>query len=115
MNLNIVFLFFEFFLLVFLAGFASAEETAITAITDTQYIKTKKGKNKKDRRTTFLIEKKEKIVFCTLIATNFFNMLLSSIVTVFTIEVIGILYLPLTTSITAIFIIIFAEIIPKTI
>ena len=115
MNLNIVFLFFEFLLLVFLAGFASAEETAITTITDAQYVKTKKGKNKKDKRITFLIEKKEKIVSCTLIATNFFNMLLSSIVTIFTIEVIGILYLPLTTAITAIFIIIFAEIIPKTI
>lgn len=104
----------EFFFFLFLAGFFSCTETAITAITDVEYNKIKRGRGKKEKRITYLIEKKDKIVSTTLIATNFINILISSIITVFTIETIGLKYLPITTLITTIFIIIFAEIIPKT-
>ena len=104
----------ELIILLFLAGFFSCTETAITAITYTEYSKIKKIPKRKERRITYLIDKKDKIVSTTLIATNFINMLISSIVTVFTIETVGVVYLPLTTIIATIFIIIFAEIIPKT-
>jgi CBS domain protein len=103
----------EFLVLLFLAGFFSCTETAITAITEAEYNKIKKVRKRKEKRITYLIDKKDKIVSTTLIATNFINILISSIVTVFTIETIGIMYLPLTTTITTISIIIFAEIIPK--
>ena len=43
----------------------------------------------------------------------FINILISAIITVFTVEKIGAVYLPIATIITTIFIIIFAEIIPK--
>ncbi|MGP1439665.1 MAG: hemolysin family protein [Treponema sp.] len=104
----------EFLILVFLAGFFSCTETAITAITEAEYNKIKKVKREKEKRITYLIDKKEKIISTTLIATNFINILTSSIITVFTIKTLGATYLPLTTVITTISIIIFAEIIPKT-
>lgn len=103
----------EFLILIFLAGFFSCTETAITAITEIEYNKIKRGRSKKEKRIAYLIERKEAIVFTTLIATNFINILISAIITVFTVEKIGAVYLPIATIITTIFIIIFAEIIPK--
>ena len=104
----------EFLILLFLAGFFSCTETAITAITDIEYNKIKRGRSKKEKRIAYLIERKEAIVSTTLIATNFINILISAIITVFTVEKIGAVYLPIATVITTVFIIIFAEIIPKT-
>ncbi len=104
----------DFFVLLFLAGFFSCTETAITTITEAEYNKIKKERGKKEKRITYLIEKKDAIVSTTLIATNFINILLSSVITVFTVEKIGVIYLPIATIITTLFIIIFAEIIPKT-
>jgi len=104
----------EFLILLFLAGFFSCTETAITAITLAEYNKIKRGRKQEDKRIAYLIDKKEAIVSSTLIATNFINILTSSIITVFTVETIGSIYLPIATIITTVFIIIFAEIIPKT-
>ena len=104
----------EFVGLLVLAAFFSSAETAITAIDNYECNALKKSRKKNDKRVSFLIKEKEKIVSTTLIATNFFNMLLSSVVTVFTIEIIGIWYLPVTTAVTTVVIIVFAEIIPKT-
>ena len=112
--MDILFLVAEFLILLFLAAFFSCEETAITAISEIDYRRIKKSSRRREKMISSLIEKKEKIVTSTLIATNFLNMLLSSIVTVFTVEVVGSSFLPLTTGITTIFIIIFAEILPKT-
>ena len=112
--MNVVFLLLEFILLLFLAAFFSCEETAITAISEIEYRRIKKNERKREKMIANLIEKREQIVSTTLIATNFFNMLISSIVTIFTVDTIGAFYLPITTSITTIFIIIFAEILPKT-
>lgn len=115
MIINILFLVSEFLIFLFLAAFFSCEETAITAISEIEYRRVKKGERRREKIIANLIEKKDKIVSATLIATNFLNMLISSIVTVFTVEVVGAIYLPITTAITTIFIIIFAEILPKTI
>lgn len=104
----------EFLILLFLAGFFSCTETAITAITLAEYNKTKRGRKQEDKRIAYLIDRKEAIVSTTLVATNFINILTSSIITVFTVETIGVAYLPIATIITTVFIIIFAEIIPKT-
>ena len=104
----------EFLILLFLAGFFSCTETAITAITLAEYNKIKRGRKQEDKRIAYLIDKKEAIVSSTLVATNFINILTSSIITVFTVETIGSMYLPIATIITTVFIIIFAEIIPKT-
>lgn len=104
----------EFVGLLVLAAFFSSAETAITAIDNYECNALKKSRKKNDKRVSFLIKEKEKIVSTTLVATNFFNMLLSSVVTVFTIEIIGIWYLPVTTAVTTVVIIVFAEIIPKT-
>jgi len=111
---NLVIMLVEFVGLLVLAAFFSSAETAITAIDNYECNALKKSRKKNDKRVSFLIKEKEKIVSTTLIATNFFNMLLSSVVTVFTIEIIGIWYLPVTTAVTTVVIIVFAEIIPKT-
>ncbi len=114
MNIGNILLLLEFFLLLFFAAFFSSAETAITAISDSEYRTYKKSRKKRDRTITYLIEQKEKIVSSTLIMTNFLHMLLSSIVTVFTLEVLGSFYIPHATACTTVLIIIFAEIIPKT-
>lgn len=111
---NILFWICEFFFLIFLAAVFSCEETAITAISEIECRKVKKSKRRRDKIIANMIDKKEKIVSSTLIATNFLHMLISSLMTVFTVEMIGASYLPLTTGILTIFIIIFAEILPKT-
>lgn len=112
--ISYLFMLLEFFIFIFLAGFFSCTETAITAITKAEYNKIKKSIKRKDKFLVHLIDEKEKIVSSTLIATNFLNMLISSITTAFTVETLGIFYLPITTGLATIFIIIFAEIIPKT-
>lgn len=105
----------EFILLLFSAAFFSGSETAITAITHTEYRALKKSRNKKDKKLLRLIEIKDKIVTTTLIGTNAVNMLLSSLVTAFTINNFGSYYVPLAAAITTVCIILFAEIIPKAI
>ena len=73
----------------------------------------KKSRSKKNKRLAFLIEKKDEIVSATLIGTNFVNTLSSALVTAFVISNYGAAYIPAATAITAVLIIIFAEIVPK--
>lgn len=113
MNLNWILISIEFILLMFSAAFFSGTETAITAITNTQFKTIKKIRTKKNKKLINLIEKKEQIVSTALIGTNFVNTLLSALVTAFVLNEYGQKYLPVATAITTILIIVFAEIIPK--
>ena len=47
----------EFLILLFLAGFFSCTETAITAITEAEYNKIKKGKGKKEKDLSVFVLK----------------------------------------------------------
>ncbi|AGT42990.1 hemolysin family protein [Treponema pedis] len=111
--MNLILLIIEFTVLLLCAAFFSGTETGITAITRSQYKTIKKSKTKTNKRISFLIEKKDEIVSATLIGTNFVNTLSSGSVTAFVLAEYGQKYLPSATAITAILIIIFAEILPK--
>ena len=111
--MNSVLIICEFVFLLICAAFFSGTETAVTAITHTQYKMIKKSRSKKNKRLAFLIEKKDEIVSATLIGTNFVNTLSSALVTAFVISNYGAAYIPAATAITAVLIIIFAEIVPK--
>ena len=113
MKFELALMIVEFIALLFCAFFFSATETAITAITRTEYKTIKKSRTKKSRRLAFLIERKDEIVSATLIGTNFINTLSSALITAFVIDTYGQQHIPAATAITTVLIIIFAEILPK--
>ncbi|PIE98030.1 MAG: hypothetical protein CR988_05245 [Treponema sp.] len=105
----------EVVILLISAGFFSCTETAITAITATEYRKLNQNP-KKNKLTIKLIQTKDKIVSTTLVGTNLMNNLLTSLVTAFTIS--HFKNVPnakiISTAIIAFLVIFFAEILPKT-
>jgi len=110
MKFELALMIIEFITLLFCAFFFSATETAITAITRTEYKTIKKSRTKKSRRLAFLIERKDEIVSATLIGTNFVNTLSSALITAFVIDMYGQQHIPAATAIATVLIIIFAEV-----
>lgn len=100
------------FLLAASAFFAGAE-TAVTAITRSDYRNLKKSAQKNAQRLARLVELKDKIVSTALIGTNFVNTLNSSLITAWTLTVFGPQAVPIATACISILIIILAEIFPK--
>ncbi|UTC62554.1 HlyC/CorC family transporter [Treponema sp. OMZ 788] len=115
MKFELALMIVEFIALLLCAFFFSASETAITAITRTEYKAIKKSRTKKSKTLAFLIEKKDEIVSATLIGTNFVNTLSSALITAFVIDMYGQQHIPAATAVTTVLIIIFAEILPKAI
>ena len=103
----------EIIMLLICAAFFSGAETAVTAVTRTEYRSLKKSPRRSAQRLAMLIEIKDKIVTTALIGTNFVNTLNSGLITAFTLNVFGMRAVPAATAIISILIIILAEIFPK--
>lgn len=103
----------EIVLLLCCAAFFSGAETAVTALSRSEYRCLKKSSLKRAQRLAHLIEVKDKIVTTALIGTNFVNTLNSSLITAFTLSVFGSQAVPAAMAVITVLIIILAEIFPK--
>lgn len=110
--MNFIILIIVVLVLLFLAAFFSCTETAITSINKTDERKLSPEKNK---TTLYLISIKDKIVASTLVGTNLVNNITTSIVTAFTIKHFSNIKNSkiISTIIVTFLIILFAEILPK--
>ena len=79
--MNLVVISVEIIILLACAAFFSGTETAVTAITRSEYRNLKKSSRKSAQRLARLVEMKEKIVTTALIGTNFVNTLNSGLIT----------------------------------
>ena len=111
--MNVVVISVEIIILLACAAFFSGTETAVTAITRSEYRNLKKSSRRNAQRLALLVEMKEKIVTTVLIGTNFVNTLNSGLITAFTLDVFGAQAVPAATAVITILIIILAEIFPK--
>ena len=111
--MNLVVISVEIIILLACAAFFSGTETAVTAITRSEYRNLKKSSRRNAQRLARLVEMKEKIVTTALIGTNFVNTLNSGLITAFTLNVFGAQAVPAATAIITVLIIILAEIFPK--
>ena len=111
--MNLIIISIEIVVLLACAAFFSGTETAVTAITRTEYRNLKKSSRKNAQRLARLVEMKEKIVTTALIGTNFVNTLSSGLITAFTLNVFGAQAVPAATAVITVLIIILAEIFPK--
>lgn len=111
--MNLILITIEIIILLACAAFFSGTETAVTAITRSEYRSLKKSARKNAQRLARLVEIKDKIVTTALIGTNFVNTLNSGLITAFTLNVFGAQAVPAATAVITILIIILAEIFPK--
>ena len=111
--MNIVIISVEIVILLACAAFFSGTETAVTAITRSEYRSLKKSSRKNAQRLARLVEMKDRIVTTALIGTNFVNTLNSGLITAFTLNVFGAQAVPAATAVITVLIIILAEIFPK--
>tara|TARA_B100000029_G_scaffold511885_1_gene607072 strand:- start:3339 stop:4586 length:1248 start_codon:yes stop_codon:yes gene_type:complete len=105
------------FFLILLSGFFSGSETALTAVSKAKIHQLEKKKNSKAKIVNFLRSQKEKLIGTLLLGNNLVNTLATAIATSFIINYSNnnekaIIY---STCIMTILILIFGEIIPKTI
>ena len=105
------------FFLILLSGFFSGSETALTAVSKAKIHQLEKKKNSKAKIVNFLRSQKEKLIGTILLGNNLVNTLATAIATSFIINYSNnnekaIIY---STCIMTILILIFGEIIPKTI
>ena len=111
--MNLMIITVEIIILLACAAFFSGTETAVTAITRSEYRSLKKSSRKNAQRLARLVEIKDKIVTTALIGTNFVNTLNSGLITAFTLDVFGAQAVPAATAVITVLIIILAEIFPK--
>ena len=111
--MNLVVISVEIIILLACAAFFSGTETAVTALTRSEYRNLKKSSRRSAQRLARLVEMKEKIVTTALIGTNFVNTLNSGLITAFTLNVFGAQAVPAATAVITVLIIILAEIFPK--
>src|SRR5574344_1296907 len=96
------------------AYFASSE-TAFTSLTRIQVRQLLKNKSPGAAKISYLKSDMDRLITTVLTGTNFVNTLASSIATAFAIKMFGSAYVSYATAIMTILIIIFGEIIPKTV
>lgn len=111
--MNLIIITSEIIIFLAAAAFFSGTETAVTAITRSEYRKLKKSMQKNPQRLAHLVEIKDKIVSTALIGTNFVNTLNSSLITAWTLTVFGPQAVPVATAGISVLIIMLAEIFPK--
>ncbi len=100
--------------LIFLSGFLSGSETAITATSKARIIyKTKQG-NKKAEYVLKILNQKDNVISSLLLSNNLVNILASSLATAFFYDIFGVKGIFYSTLIMTIVIVIFAEVLPKT-
>ena len=111
--IDLLLLIFIIFLII-MSAFLSGSETAITAVSKARILlKIKKG-IKKEIYAKKILEKKEVILSSLLLSNNLVNILASSLATAFFYKLFGISGIFYATFLMTCFIVIFAEVLPKT-
>ena len=101
-------------ILLLCSAFFACSETAYTSLTRIQVRQISKEKNSYSKKIAYLKSDMDRLITTVLTGTNFINTLASSIATAFAVNVFGSQYVTYATAIITVLIIIFCEIIPKT-
>ena len=105
---------FNIFLLILLSGFFSSSETALTAVSEARIHELALQGNKRANTIEKILAKKEKMISTILIGNNLVNIVVSVYATSFAISFFGEIDLIFVTILLTIFLVIFAEVMPKT-
>ena len=105
---------FNIFLLILLSAFFSSSETALTAVSEARIHELALQGNKRANIIEKILAKKEKMISTILIGNNLINIVVSVYATSFAISFFGELDLIFVTILLTIFLVIFAEVMPKT-
>lgn len=112
--LNIICPVISILLLLLCSAFFASSETAYTSITRIQVRQITKEKSSSAKKIAYLKSDMDRLITTVLTGTNFINTLTSSIATAFALNVFGPRYVTYATAIITVLIIIFCEIVPKT-
>jgi len=102
-------------LLLLCSAFFASSETAYTSLTRIQVRQLLKEKKPGAKKIAYLKNDMDRLITTVLTGTNFVNTLASAIATAFAVRVFGASYVSYATATMTILVIIFAEIIPKTV
>lgn len=102
-------------LLIICAAFFASTETAYTSITRIQVRQMLKDQLPNAKKISYLKSDMDRLIATVLTGTNFMHTLTSSVATAFALHVFGSKYVSYVTAAITVLIIIFAEIIPKTV
>ena len=105
---------FNIFLLILLSAFFSSSETALTAVSEARIHELALQGNKRANIIEKILATKEKMISTILIGNNLVNIVVSVYATSFAISFFGELDLIFVTILLTIFLVIFAEVMPKT-
>ena len=105
---------FNIFLLILLSAFFSSSETALTAVSEARIHELALQGNKRANIIEKILAKKEKMISTILIGNNLVNIVVSVYATSFAISFFGELDLIFVTILLTRFLVIFAEVMPKT-
>ncbi len=112
--INIILPCLSLVLLLFCGAFFASSETAFTSLSKIKIRQMLKNKEKGASKIAELKGNMDVLITTVLTGTNFVNTLASSIATAFAVNVFGAQYVSVATAVMTILIIIFAEVIPKT-
>lgn len=101
-------------ILLILSGLLSGAEVAVISLNLSRINKLKDEGNKQAARLHILAKNKERTVSSILLGNNLVNIIIPSLVTVFTVEMFGTMSVIFSTVLVTAFIIIFSEVLPKT-
>ncbi len=107
-------LFILLILLIFLSGFLSGSETAITAVSKARITYQHKRGSKRASYVLKILDEKDNVISSLLLSNNLVNILSSSLATAFFYDIFGVNGIFYSTLIMTILIVIFAEVLPKT-
>src|SRR5574344_3131968 len=113
--INIICPLLSLVLLLFCSAFFASSETAYTSLTRIQIRQLVKDKKPGAKKIAVLKSDMDRLITTVLTGTNFVNTLASSIATAFAVHQFGSAYVTYATAIMTTLVIIFGEIIPKTI
>ena len=102
-------------ILICMSAFFSGSETALTAVSKARMHALEKDGNKKAKRVNILIERKDRLIGSLLLGNNLVNILASAIATKFFIDLVGEAGVVYATLIMTVVVLVFAEVLPKTI
>ncbi|MDA7842155.1 CNNM domain-containing protein [Gammaproteobacteria bacterium] len=114
-NISTEILIFILIILFLLSAFFSGSETALMSINKYKMRHQAKLNNKGAKATKKLLENPDKIIGVILLGNNLTNILITQIVTLISLRLYGDIGLAIATGLLTIFILIFAELTPKTI
>jgi Mg2+/Co2+ transporter CorB len=101
------------FFLLFLSGFFSGSETALTAASKARMHQQAKNGDKKAQRVASLIEDKEKLIGAILLGNNLVNILASALATSLFMKLAGEQGVVYATLVMTMLVLVFAEVLPK--